>query len=28
VIITAQDHMQENISREVILSDGGYDRSG
>lgn len=28
VIITAQDHMQENISREIILSDGGYDRSG
>jgi hypothetical protein len=28
VIITAQDHMQENVSREIILSDNGYDRSG
>ncbi len=28
MIITAQDHMQENVSREIILSDGGYDRSG
>lgn len=28
MIITAQDHMQENVSREIILSDTGYDRSG
>lgn len=28
VIVTAQDHMQENVSREIILSDNGYDRSG
>jgi hypothetical protein len=28
VIITVQDHMQENVSREIILSDNGYDRSG
>jgi hypothetical protein len=28
IVITAQDHMQENISREIILSDNGYDRSG
>ena len=28
VIITAQDHMQANVSREIVLSDNGYDRSG
>ena len=28
MIVTAQDHMQENVSREIILSDNGYDRSG
>ena len=28
VIITAQDHMQEDLLREIILSDNGYDRSG
>jgi hypothetical protein len=28
VIVTAQDHMQPNVSRDITLSDNGYDRAG